>query len=319
MKERKAYQNEQLNHVHQSYLHAIILGFQKIDNQLGQLITIEMNEFENYVTDETKACFIEVVTLYYDCSLTRLGITLVDTPGADSVHARHTSVAFDYIKYADAILYVTYYNHALSRADKDFLLQPGGVKETFQLDKMFFIINAADLAENEADLQLVTHYVEEQLLQLGIRFPKIFTISSQESLDNKAEQKRLNKQMVNFETNFFQFIEHDLVALSIQSALWDIERAYQVLNHYLKTIHMNEQEKEKYRLLLLETKSELDQTIEEPQAELYSERISQRIERQLHYVKERLSIRFHDLFKDRFNPVTISASEIGRASCRERV
>src|SRR5699024_12714295 len=71
---------------------------------------------------------------------------------------------------------------------------------------------------------------------------------------------------------------------------------------------MDEQEKEKYRLLLLETKSELNQTIEEPQAELYSERISQRIDRQLHYVKERLSIRFHDLFKDRFNPVTISAS-----------
>src|SRR5690625_1289151 len=106
--------------------------------------------------------------------------------------------------------------------------------------------------------------------------------------------------MVNFESNVFQFIDHDLVALSIQSALWDIERAYQVLNHYLKTIHMNELEKEKYRLLLLETKSELDQTIEEPQAELYSERISQRIERLLHYVKERLSIRFHDLFKDRF-------------------
>src|SRR5690625_2528014 len=308
LRDHKVDDHHKLDQVHQSYLHAIIQGYQTISENLGQLITIEIDEFENYVTDETKACFIEVVTLYYDCPLTRLGITLVDTPGADSVHARHTSVAFDYIKYADAILYVTYYNHALSRADKDFLLQLGRVKETFQLDKMFFIINAADLAENEADLQLVTHYVEEQLLQLGIRFPKVFPISSKESLNNKVEQKRLNKQMVNFETNFFQFIEHDLVALSIQSALWDIERAYQVLNHYLKTIHMNEQEKEKYRLLLLETKSELDQTIEEPQAELYSERISQRIERQLHYVKERLSIRFHDLFKDRFNPVTISAS-----------
>src|SRR5690625_4622402 len=178
MKERKAYQNEQLNHVHQSYLQAIISGFKWINKQLGKLIMIEMNEFESYVTDETKACFIEVVTLYYDCPLTRLGITLVDTPGADSVHARHTSVAFDYIKYADAILYVTYYNHALSRADKEFLLQLGRVKETFQLDKMFFIINAADLAENKAELNVVTHYVEEQLLQLGIRFPKIFPISS---------------------------------------------------------------------------------------------------------------------------------------------
>src|SRR5690625_5429472 len=80
--------------------------------------------------------------------------------------------------------------------------------------------------------------------------------------------------MVNFETNFFQFIEHDLVALSIQSALWDIERAYQVLNNYLKTIHMDEQEKEKYRLLLLETKSELNQTIDRKSTRLNSSHVA---------------------------------------------
>src|SRR5690625_2206380 len=308
MKEQKVFQNEQLNHVHRSYLHAIILGFQEIDNQLGQLITIEINEFENYVTDETKACFIEVVTLYYDCSLTRLGITLVDTPGADSVHARHTSVAFDYIKYADAILYVTYYNHALSRADKEFLMQLGRVKEAFELDKMFFVINAADLAENDAELTLVIDYVEDQLLQLGIRFPRIFPISSKESLENKVKHQQLNEQMRNFETNFYQFIQQDLVALSIQSAFWDIERAYQVLKNYMKTIHMDVKEKENFRVNLLETKGKLVQVIDQSKAEVYSERISQRIDRQLHYVKERLAIRFHDLFKDRFNPVTISNS-----------
>ena len=47
--------------------------------------------------------------------LTAQGIVLVDTPGADSVNARHTGVAFNYIKNADAILFVTYYNHASRR------------------------------------------------------------------------------------------------------------------------------------------------------------------------------------------------------------
>src|SRR5690625_5638702 len=114
--------------------------------------------------------------------------------------------------------------------------------------------------------------------------------------------------MRNFETNFYQFIQQDLVALSIQSAFWDIERAYQVLKNYMKTIHMDVKEKENFRVSLLETKGQLVQVIDQSKAEVYSERISQRIDRQLHYVKERLSIRFHDLFKDRFNPVTISAS-----------
>lgn len=308
MQENKVFKNSQLDQVHQSYLQAIIVGFPSMHHQLNQLVKIKFDDFESYVTDETKACFIDVVTLYYDCPLTRLGITLVDTPGADSVHARHTSVAFDYIKYADAILYVTYYNHALTRADKDFLMQLGRVKEAFQLDKMFFIINAADLAETPADLDLVVNYVEEELQQLGIRFPRIFPVSSKESLENKIKQQQLNKQMLHFEASFYQFIHHDLVSLSIQSAFWDIERAHQVMKNYMQTSHLNEKEKEKFRLTLLVTKERLQETIDEPNAEIYEERIRQRIARQLHYVKERLSIRFHDLFADRFNPVTISVS-----------
>ena len=94
-----------------------------------------------------KACFIKEVDLFYDCALTRKGITLVDTPGADSVNARHTNVAFDYIKEADAILYVTYFNHAITSGDRDFLMQLGRVKEAFEMDKMFFIVNASDLGE----------------------------------------------------------------------------------------------------------------------------------------------------------------------------
>ena len=66
--------------------------------------------------------------MYYDCELTRKGVTLVDTPGADSINARHTGVAFEYIKNSDAILFVTYYNHAFSKADREFLIQLGRVK-----------------------------------------------------------------------------------------------------------------------------------------------------------------------------------------------
>src|SRR5690606_37963185 len=142
----------------------ILKGYEQAKDHIGKTITVSMEDFEQYVTDETRACYIELVTMYYDCSLTRLGITLVDTPGSNSVNARHTNVAFDYIKYADAILYVTYYNHALSRADKDFLMQLGRIKESFELDKMFFIINASDLAADESELSLVKEYVQEQLL-----------------------------------------------------------------------------------------------------------------------------------------------------------
>src|SRR5699024_5027236 len=174
---------------YQSYLRAMVKGYDARKGNLGQELTISLDEFASFIVDEEKACYIEIVDLYYDCDLTRKGITIVDTPGADSVNARHTNVSFDYIKHADAILYVTYYNHAISSADRDFLMQLGRVKEAFELDKMFFIVNASDLAQSEQDLKLVLDYVKNQLLELGIRFPKIFPVSSKLSLENKIEDK----------------------------------------------------------------------------------------------------------------------------------
>lgn len=304
----KLSQNQGLNETYQAYLHAITEGFTTRKKDLGQTITITLSEFATYISDEATACFIELVTLYYDCPLTRLGITLVDTPGADSVNARHTSVAFDYIKQADAILYVTYYNHALSRADRDFLTQLGRVKEAFQLDKMFFIVNAADLAESEADLKLVMDYVEEQLIQLGIRQAQLFPVSSKESLHNKLQQDKLNVQMQTFENRFYQFINEELPSLSIQSVLWDIQRGYDQIVRFIKTAQLNEDEKKQYEQRIDQIVGKLRLILHETDASIYEERITQRIKRQLYYIQERISIQFHDLFTDHFNPTTITQS-----------
>src|SRR5699024_5150009 len=125
----KIYEHPYLSKTYQAYLEALLAGFDQQRDQLGDSISISMDDFAAFVTDEAKACYIQAVDLYYDCDLTRKGITLVDTPGADSVNARHTNVAFDYIKEADAILYVTYYNHAITSGDRDFLIQLGRVKD----------------------------------------------------------------------------------------------------------------------------------------------------------------------------------------------
>ena len=116
-------------------------GYDAVSTYLGEQVQVTLEEFSDYVANEEKSCFVEYMELYYDCALTRQGVALVDTPGADSINARHTDVAFQYIKNADAILFVTYYNHVFSRADREFLIQLGRVKDTFALDKMFFLIN----------------------------------------------------------------------------------------------------------------------------------------------------------------------------------
>lgn len=308
VKRDQIFDKPELDNMYQAFLHAMVDGYDYSKDFIGKTKTITLDEFPAYVTDESKACYIESIDLYYDSPLTRQGITLVDTPGADSVNARHTNVAFDYIKHADAILYVTYYNHALSRADKDFLMQLGRVKEAFELDKMFFIVNAADLARDNAELKMVTDYVEEQLAHLGIRLPRLYPVSSKESLANKLEGVPLNEKMVKFEDRFYQFIKSDLAQLTIQSALWDIHRTDQTLDQFINSVNMDEDAKEKRKLELLQKQEELNEKIDGIASETYDNQLKQKIDKQLYYVQERLSIRFHDMFKEMFNPTTITES-----------
>ncbi|HLR68849.1 MAG TPA: dynamin family protein [Virgibacillus sp.] len=304
----KIYEHPYLSKTYQAYLEALLAGFDQQRDQLGDSISISMDDFAAFVTDEAKACYIQAVDLYYDCDLTRKGITLVDTPGADSVNARHTNVAFDYIKEADAILYVTYYNHAITSGDRDFLIQLGRVKDSFEMDKMFFIVNASDLAETQEDLDLVVKYVTGQLLHFGIRHPKIFPVSSKQSLAEKIDGQELNEEMNAFEEDFFRFIDEDLTALTVESSLWDMERARNTLQQFIHSLQLSESDKEKQLEVLQENKIKGTQVIEQMNTDMFQQRVFDRIDRQLYFVMDRLYIRFHDLFSEHFNASTMNAS-----------
>ncbi|MFS0751693.1 dynamin family protein [Oceanobacillus sp. 1P07AA] len=300
--------DENLQRMYRSYLAAIENGYQQMKDYLGSEMIITLQEFSSFVTEESKACFIKEMDLYYDCGITQQGITLVDTPGADSINARHTNVSFEYIKHADAILYVTYYNHALSRADKDFLMQLGRVKDVFELDKMFFIVNASDLAVDQTELALVTNYVEEQLIQLGIRHPRLYPVSSKQSLREKRAKEPLNDEMMKLEESFYSFIHNDLTSLTKQAAVRDLERAYHALMEYIRSLQMDESGKEQRKKEINDARNEAIQFVSTFNDNSYITRLQQKLEKQTFYVAQRFGIRFHDLFKEIYNPTTITES-----------
>lgn len=300
--------NTSLDQMYRAYIHAMVDGYSYMKDRIGTSETIDLEKFATYATDETKACYIKEMNVHYDCSITRKGITLVDTPGADSVNARHTNVSFEYIKEADAILYVTYYNHALSRADKDFLMQLGRVKESFELDKMFFIINAADLAVDEEELKLVCDYVEEQLMLLGIRFPSIYPISSKQIIENQDQDSPNQKKFDLFLKDFFSFLNNELPALTMESAYVDIKRSLHALDGYIDYVQLDGEEKEERAKQLHAYEENMYEWMDHRATKAYEEQIKNRIERQLFYVVERFEIRFHDFFKETLNPATITES-----------
>ncbi|WP_223701975.1 dynamin family protein [Sutcliffiella deserti] len=292
---------------HFHFLKAFNSGWDQMETHLGSLLMVSLEEFPGYVAEEEKSCFVEWIEVFYDCPLTQEGLTLVDTPGADSINARHTDVAFEYIKNADAILFVTYYQHAFSKADREFLIQLGRIKDAFSLDKMFFLVNAADLAQNEDELELVCSYVEEQLMLYGIRNPRLFPVSSLLALKEKEGKSFTHAFLPNslmgiFEKEFLHFIQHDLVSMSIHAANLEINRADALLENYIKESRLGKEEKEAKRELLLQNKVKIEHVLSEYSIGSYQTLLSKEVKELLYYVKHRTLLRFSDFFKEAFNP-----------------
>lgn len=298
-------QNEK-EKVHLSFLMAFQKGFLDHQSQLGQTFKTDMENFRHYVGNEAQSCFVESIDLYYDCSFTRQGITLVDTPGADSINARHTGVAFDYIKNADAVLFVTYYNHAFSKADREFLIQLGRVKDSFELDKMFFIVNAIDLADSQTEMEEVLDYVKDELIQNGIRFPRIFGLSSKLALDDLERKK---SQIDQFQTAFDQFLQSDMQQMALQSAKIEYNRALQFLDQLIKTANEDEEHKNERRREWQQAKTAMLDILSNDHFKILSQQMEQEAEELTFYVKQRVFYRFSQFFKEAFNPAVLKKND----------
>jgi GTPase Era involved in 16S rRNA processing len=288
---------------HYAFLQAFKQGCNDYVQKLGTVIETDLNEFAEFVAREERSCFVEWIELYYDCELTRKGITLVDTPGADSINARHTGVAFDYIKNSDAILFVTYYNHAFSKADREFLIQLGRVKESFQLDKMFFIINAIDLAENEEEQDTVTEYVKDQLVKYGISHPHLYPLSSLLALKEKLQPETSNDSgLEDFENDFYHFISNDLTKMATTSAGNELQRVHELVGKMIQGSREDQSQKDKRRLEIQNQKAMIKDLFDKQSEEALTKRMAQEAAELIYYIKQRVFFRFNDFFKEAFNP-----------------
>lgn len=299
---------------HYSFVKAARQGWEEQQAWLGKQRTVDRQLYQAYVAEEQRSCFVSEIKYYYDCSLTRAGIVLVDTPGADSVNARHTGVAFNYIKSTDAILFVTYYNHAFSHADSQFLDQLGRVKDQFELDKMFFIVNAADLASDQQELLGVLEHVELNLNRHGIIKPRMFPISSLNALEGKLggdEQLQEASGIVSFERVFQSFIHDELGALAMQSAQQELSRAANVVVRLLEGARTAKQDAAGQKARIEANLAQLAAQLNKESAQSLPGLMKQEIEELMYYIVQRIGFRFGDFYHYAFNPAVLK--EDGRA------
>ena len=288
--------------VHKSFITAFHKGYPTFQNQLGKVLRVSGEEFGMFVAEESRSCFVDFIDFYYDCELTRLGVTLVDTPGADSINARHTGVAFDYIRNADAVLFVTYFNHAFAKADREFLIQLGRVKDAFELDKMFFVVNAIDLADTEEEASMVKQYVQGELQRFGIRFPRVYGVSSLQALKEKLDHVGLHEGMVEFEEAFHRFLEKDLKQIAVTSLEEEAIRQQTKLHTLIEQTETNLARKDTRLNELREQEQNVRKRYSNSLSSVVMKEAKQELETLLYYVLQRVYYRFNEFFKEAYNP-----------------
>lgn len=307
----KLVEKEELNRSYQtqiSFLTAFTKGYPKFKNKWGEKIEVNLDSFQQFVAEEDKSCFVESIDFYFESEVTNQGVTFVDTPGADSINARHTDVAFEYIKNADAIIFVTYYNHAFSKADREFLIQLGRVKDQFALDKMFFIVNAVDLANSDEELQDVLNYINSQLISYGIRNAKIFPVSSMNALKEKQTGENYSSGFKHFEQRFLQFINYDLGKMALTASETEWIHAVERLRFLVETANTDFHKKEEIRKSLIREKNTVEEILSNFKSDFLFKQVEQELRELVYYIYQRCNYRYNDFFKESFNPATIKGS-----------
>ncbi|WP_322905694.1 dynamin family protein [Paenibacillus campi] len=285
---------------HYNFVVAAAAGWEAARHKLGQDLIVDMQQFRGYVSEEQQSCFVRSIDLYYDCPLTAQGMVLVDTPGADSVNARHTGVTFEYMKTADALVFVTYYNHAFTAGDRQLLEQLGRVKGSLALDNMFFIVNAADLASSEQEKQQVVQRIEQELNGAGIREPHIYALSSRRALQGQDEG------FAAFRRHFMSFADDTLAGLAIHAAHEELGRIRDIVYSWQEAAERGEQYRAERIVQLQQEKETASRTIDALAEADPDRRVQEESTELLFHVRQRLKLKTLDWIPEIFNPAQLN-------------
>ncbi|MBP3950634.1 dynamin family protein [Bacillus suaedae] len=291
-----------------SYLMTLKESIEKTNWENGSTFSVKLAELAPYVANEKHACLIKQVTLYYDCELTKKGIVLVDTPGVNSIHGRHTRVAFQQLRDSDAIFYVSYYNHSFSKADQLFLQQMAKVNDGFRHDKLYFVLNAADLADNAAELNGVKKHVYDQLVQNGVEKPRLYPLSSKKGLAGKKENQTLDPLFQKFERAFFQETIQELKQLSFTLLKEEALRYQKMLHDGIEFSEEQEEVKEERKRQLADQVQSWKQKIIDDQATVVYQHSVQELTQLFLYLRDRARYQLADLFSEMVNVSTVVGS-----------
>ncbi|GGI39794.1 dynamin family protein [Mammaliicoccus stepanovicii] len=298
IKDKDISSHSALSSHHVSFFDAIRTNFNHYKDILidNNAVEFQLDELEKLTADDTHAAFVHKINLRLQEDWLKDKI-IIDSPGLNSNNQRHTRETEHIISSSDLIIYVSYYNHAFTDKDADFLTYMRDINNLQQSQGIKFVINAIDLAESDEDREAVISYVASSLANLNIS-SDIYPVSSKKALQSYDDYFTHFKDSVN---QFVEIESKTVLQAQVESRMNQlINELEETVNTYRMDINLFENKKRK----LNEYKN--SENFSEQIVTKSHHQLDKEINDQLYYLKDRLYIQLNDIVKKHFNTSTVT-------------
>jgi GTPase Era involved in 16S rRNA processing len=192
-----------------------------LDGRREETAISEIHRFVTEKLNPRNQLSVKEVEVFYPCPHLRDGVRIIDTPGVGSVFNHNTEMAYAYLPYVDAGIFVTTADPPLSASEHSFLKEVRGY-----VDNLFFVLNKIDIV-GEKDLDEALSFTADILQEDLKRAVKVWPISARLALEGrlKADAEKLNRSGVpSFEEHLRQFLHKEKGKTFLQAMIASIMR-----------------------------------------------------------------------------------------------
>ncbi|MCP4251859.1 MAG: hypothetical protein GY775_00365 [Candidatus Scalindua sp.] len=122
-------------------------------------------------------------------------LTIVDTPGTNSIIAEHQLITEGFIHRSEVVLFVTSADHPFTESERVFLQLLKGKWDR----KLLFVLNKIDLKTEEEQNEIIM-FIEKNFYRLFGFEPKVISMSSKDAFNARASDDAELLQKSNIET-----------------------------------------------------------------------------------------------------------------------
>ncbi|HEC2169507.1 TPA: dynamin family protein, partial [Staphylococcus delphini] len=276
-----------------AFIHAIEKNYALYQSYIekGLKHEIQAADVQKWSAEDEYATFVQTVHLRLPLDWLKDKM-IVDSLGLHSNNQRHTNETEKILTTSDLILYVSYFNHAFTDNDKAFIEHMKNMNQLKEHQAFKMVINATDLAENEADKRAVRDYVADALMQVQMQ-PEIFAVSSRAALTEGDTGVQQLKASI---SQFSAVESKHILETKIYDQLRYIGQSYtQMIEDHTSNAEKMQQVKQQLQHMRQKTIFNL-QSLTAIRQKLINE-----IEDQMYHLNERLKIQLLDHVKAIYN------------------